>query len=127
MTAQNIIDAIVETLGYVTHEPTVAALRGIVARAKRYEVQDVDEVEARRMEEDKAILDWLEAHRNCVPSYDPGDPEVGVPPCWSVDKHVGKPGENLWETIAFGTTMREAVINAKHRPVSNEDSPKQTV
>lgn len=61
---------------------------------------------------DKTILDWLEEHRNCSTTYDPGDPEVGVSPQWSVDKHIGKPGENLWDTVAFGETLREAVNNA---------------
>jgi len=40
MNAQNIMDAIEETAEITEDPATVAALRGIVARAKRYEAQE---------------------------------------------------------------------------------------
>lgn len=58
---------------------------------------------------ERARLDWLEQHRDVSQCYDKGDPEVGVFPRWELSRHIGKHGENLWDDVSYGETLRAAI------------------
>lgn len=58
---------------------------------------------------ERARLDWLEQHRDVSQCYDKGDPEVGLSPRWELSRHIGKHGENLWDDVSYGETLRAAI------------------
>lgn len=64
---------------------------------------------AEKAEADTARMGWLEQHRDVSQCYDEGDPEVGLFPRWELFRHIGKHGENLWDYVSYGETLRSAI------------------